>query len=313
MSNCCCSFIIPVYNSESYIERCIDSVLKLTEVSWEVILVDDGSTDSSYAICRKYAELDKRIRLFHQSNHGVSFARNFALSMATGDYVVFLDSDDWIDHEAFTFCIQVMCQTDVDILQSPTEKVLEVNTRIDANDLWDECLKKSEEYIASGNYYVCIGGNIIKTDIIRKNDIRFLVDIKLAEDQIFIMDCIRNSYQVFRASQSFYKYYVNVNGATNTSKSCHMVDSCYALSKYKTMYPEFQSMIDYTLLYFIWYIIDNNDVPVTQLCHLLKNARLSKNSKFSSVETLFMRLSSVMPLCGVYFVKFYKHIKEWLF
>ena len=306
-----CSFIIPVYNSEPYIARCLDSVMQLRDLNWEIVLVDDGSTDASYAICDEYARSDKRIRLLHQSNKGVSSARNLALDVILGDYVVFLDSDDWIDNEYLTYCIQEMYRTDADIFQSPTERVRGITPRSEKETQYDGFLSSAADYINSGDYFACIGGNIIKSNIIRENDIRFRNDIKLAEDQVFIMDCLRNSSTVYRSSMTFYKYYVNENSATSTSKSNHMIDSCNALIEYKRTYSEFKGQIDYTLLYFFWFIIENDDVPIRKLVSLIKTANLSDNYRFSKIEILFVRLSSTIPVFSVFLVKFYNFLKAW--
>ena len=91
------SIIIPVYNKEAYLERCLDSVLAQTHKSLEVLLIDDGSTDGSPAICEKYAKKDPRIRVLTQENAGASAARNAGIEAAGGDYIGFVDADDWIE------------------------------------------------------------------------------------------------------------------------------------------------------------------------------------------------------------------------
>ena len=88
------SIIVPVYNAERYLRQAIDSVKTQTFQDWELILVDDGSTDSSNAICHEYADADKRIRLIEKENGGLSSARNAALDIAIGEYIFFLDADD---------------------------------------------------------------------------------------------------------------------------------------------------------------------------------------------------------------------------
>jgi len=94
------SIIIPVYNVEAYLKKCLDSVLNQRYTNFEIILINDGSTDTSSSICERYVELDSRIYLFHQVNSGLSVARNTGLANATGDYIWFVDSDDWIAPDA---------------------------------------------------------------------------------------------------------------------------------------------------------------------------------------------------------------------
>lgn len=112
------SVIIPVYNVEKYLRRCVDSVLAQTYENFEIILVDDGSPDRCPQICDEYAQKDSRVRVIHKKNGGLSSARNAALdSNLTGDYVTFVDSDDWIAPDYFEHGLQLLDQSGADILQ----------------------------------------------------------------------------------------------------------------------------------------------------------------------------------------------------
>ena len=108
------SVIIPVYNVEKYLRQCLDSVLNQTYTNYEVIMVDDGSTDSSYDICLEYCKKDSRFKAFHKENGGASSARNCALNIASGKYISFIDSDDWIDEDALErlLCKAEECNVD---------------------------------------------------------------------------------------------------------------------------------------------------------------------------------------------------------
>ena len=97
MKNNLISIIVPIYNSENYIKKCLDSILAQTYSNLEVILIDDGSTDNSYNICKDYQKKDNRIVLLQQKNAGVSRARNHGLEVAKGEYIGFVDSDDLLD------------------------------------------------------------------------------------------------------------------------------------------------------------------------------------------------------------------------
>ena len=94
------SIIVPVYNTEQYLRRCIDSIVNQEYTDFELLLIDDGSKDSSGVICDEYAEKDARVRVIHKENSGVSDSRNCALDHAKGKYIQFLDSDDWITPDA---------------------------------------------------------------------------------------------------------------------------------------------------------------------------------------------------------------------
>jgi len=112
------SVIIPVYNVEKYLRRCVDSVLAQTYENLEVVLVDDGSPDGCPKICDEYAGYDCRVKVLHKKNGGLSSARNAALdSDLTGDYISFVDSDDWIERNTYEYCVSLLEQHDADCVQ----------------------------------------------------------------------------------------------------------------------------------------------------------------------------------------------------
>ena len=110
----CVSVIIPVYNVEKYLKDCINSILNQTYSNWEMILVDDGSVDNSGDICDKFSKNDSRIHVIHQTNKGVSFARNKGIEKANGEYLIFIDSDDWIENNMFEEMITAINNTKAD-------------------------------------------------------------------------------------------------------------------------------------------------------------------------------------------------------
>ena len=110
------SIIVPVYNTKDYLHRCVDSILAQTFTDFELLLIDDGSTDSSGIICDNYSQIDSRVRVFHKKNGGVSSARNIGLDNANGEWITFVDSDDWV---AAAYIEKLYEKTDhVDLLMS---------------------------------------------------------------------------------------------------------------------------------------------------------------------------------------------------
>ena len=109
------SIIVPVYNLENYLCKCIDSILGQTYRDFEVLLVDDGSTDSSLSICLQYAETDSRICVFHKDNGGASSARNLGLEKARGQYISFIDGDDFIEPDLYERLLEDLLKTNADI------------------------------------------------------------------------------------------------------------------------------------------------------------------------------------------------------
>ena len=127
------SIIIPVYNTEKYLHRCVDSVLQQNMSDYELILVDDGSTDGSGKICDEYKEKDSRVKVIHTQNQGVSKARNTGLELSSGEYIGFVDADDYIDADMYEKLIEASIDSNADVcccgyLQELSE--IEIYTRI---------------------------------------------------------------------------------------------------------------------------------------------------------------------------------------
>lgn len=110
------SIIIPIYNQEKFLNRCVDSVLNQTYKNLEIILVNDGSTDNSAKIIENYSQIYNRIRIINKKNGGISSARNAGLSIANGDFLAFVDSDDWIENDIYEHCLSIALSTDSDVV-----------------------------------------------------------------------------------------------------------------------------------------------------------------------------------------------------
>ena len=121
------SIMIPVYNAERYLERCLESVLSQTYSNIEIVMVNDGSTDSSGEICNRYAESDDRIKVFHKTNEGVAATRNYLLSKVNGDYLMFVDSDDTIPNDAVSVMYERMVRDGSDMAVGRYLQIDELN------------------------------------------------------------------------------------------------------------------------------------------------------------------------------------------
>lgn len=144
------SIIVPVYNTDKYLQRCINSILIQTYANFELLLIDDGSTDSSGTLCDEYAKKDIRVRVFHKENGGVSSARKLGLENARGEWVTFVDSDDWID-ESFLHTMYVNVSSEIDLIVtagsdkclSHEEYVREILERRIPPQVWGKLYRKS--------------------------------------------------------------------------------------------------------------------------------------------------------------------------
>lgn len=140
------SVIVPVWNAHDYLTRCVESIMAQTYQNLEILLVDDGSTDDSFEICKSFAEKDPRIKVFHKENGGQSSARNYALDHATGEYIGFVDNDDWIYPTMYERLHQLMVDYQADVgrcadmqgkvQESPTEENAQIKVT-EANEFFD--------------------------------------------------------------------------------------------------------------------------------------------------------------------------------
>lgn len=184
------SIIIPVYNAEKYLHNCIESVLNQSILDYEVILVDDGSTDNSLSICEGYCESDKRVHVIHQENKGVSAARNVGLNYAGGEYIGFIDADDEATKKMYEQMISLADKTNSDIVICdvmsifPDGRLVEDDTITDLPEstvLYRHDLSVSILKEMAGAVWRCI----YRTSFLKEHCIEFPVGLKISEDRIF--------------------------------------------------------------------------------------------------------------------------------
>ena len=211
------SIIIPVYNAEDTLPRCVDSILNQTFTDFELLLVDDGSADASGAICDCYAAKDSRVRVFHQANSGVSASRNLALDQARGDYLQFLDSDDWITPDATSCLVRAMEGGPCDMVISDFYRV--VGERVSQKgDIEEDGILTREEYAAhmmenpADFYYGVLWNKLYRRNIVEEHHLRMDPEISWCEDFMFNLEYIRYA-EHFRAIQIPIYYYVKTKGS----------------------------------------------------------------------------------------------------
>lgn len=191
------SIITPVYNAEKYLDKTVESIIAQDYTCWELILVDDGSTDESGNICDEYALKDFRIKVFHQKNQGVSAARNLALEKISGDYVTFIDSDDWIEPNYLCHFAEFFNADDQIIYQGY------------AMDYEGKVFRKSIIEIPESNQILHLGaiwGKCFSVGIIQKNNIKFDERLNLHEDHVFYYECLKYARQFEFSTNVGYHY-----------------------------------------------------------------------------------------------------------
>lgn len=217
------SIIVPVYNSEKTLVRCINSILKQQYENTEIILVNDGSTDNSLSICREYEKMDHRIKVIDKPNTGVSDTRNTGMSYASGEYFQFVDSDDWISENATKALVDRIIQTNCDMVISGFYRVVNGRKAEKAHITVNKVMNK-KEFIshmmeAPANFYYGVMWNkLYRADIIRAHRITCCTDLQLCEDFLFNLDYIRYSDSFASLNIPVY-YYVKTKNSL-VEKQC---------------------------------------------------------------------------------------------
>lgn len=205
------SIIIPIYNSEKNLKKCLDSIVKQTYNNLEIILVDDGSNDNSLRIMKEYQMKDKRIKIIEKGNSGVSSSRNVGLINSTGEYITFIDSDDTIDTYYLEHTMKYFVDPEIDIVCA--------NYNYDYNGK----IKKNKSFVSKkipntvalnplSNYYITsVWGKIFKSEIIKT--LRFDEKIFYSEDTLFYTEALLRAKYTFFLNEFLYNYFINDSGA----------------------------------------------------------------------------------------------------
>jgi glycosyltransferase involved in cell wall biosynthesis len=213
------SIVIPVYNDEKEVGKAIASCLAQTERNMELILVDDGSKDNSLSICREYEKMDQRVTVIHQENAGVSVARNAGLCIATGEYIGFVDADDWIEPNMYERLLAKAAQTGAEVVMCDATTVYK-NGKAKADTITqlqeNRSLKKSD---FTPSLLVEMAGSacrcIYRGELLKNNEIRFPVGVKFSEDRIFNLYAFGHARKVYYLKESYYNRFVNRKSTVN--------------------------------------------------------------------------------------------------
>uniref|UniRef100_UPI0040282AFB glycosyltransferase family 2 protein n=1 Tax=Anaerostipes hadrus TaxID=649756 RepID=UPI0040282AFB len=225
------SVIIPVYNVEKYLDKCIESVVRQTYQNIEIILVNDGSLDNSGQICDKWAKNDKRIRVIHKENGGLSDARNFGIDIAQGKFITFVDSDDYISLEYIEYLHQILIGNCADIACCDTKIFFENNTECNERNIREDNVKKftKQEAFTQMLYEKELTnsawGKLYKKSLF--NNIRFPKG-KIYEDMFTTYKLIFRSRCIVKSERKLYHYLIredSILGTVNVKKQLDMVEA----------------------------------------------------------------------------------------
>lgn len=231
------SVIIPVYNAEAYLKQCIQSIMQQTYQDFELIMVNDGSTDHSKDILEKLLPTNDKIKIINQSNQGVSGARNTGIIHATGKYIAFIDSDDFVATDYLESLMKAANNGKIDWVMSGTSFIQdnhEINVVAMEEDIWNrQELDSKFSYIDN---MTAIHGKLYKKEIIDRNHLQFDISMSWAEDRDFNIEFIKHIRTVHNIPYVGYTY--NMDTPNSLSKKDHpkkFINDCIYWNKVLTL------------------------------------------------------------------------------
>ena len=297
------SIIVPVYNVEKYLRKCVDSIVNQTYKNLEIILVDDGATDSSGEICDELEKLDNRIKVYHKENGGLSDARNYGVARATGSYIGFVDSDDYIDAEMYEKLYEAIIKEDADVAECNLKIVYPERVEwFTTKKYYQVCTKQEylEEYLKIEKIFGSACVRLTKTDIAKK--LKFPVG-KLYEDTYYAYDLIGIAEKYVLMNNSYYNYLMRENSITNAKFNPRIFDLIEIVEKFHVNvyrnYPSLKEAADCRKMYAYFSVLNSvlleedfkNNTFYLQIINyfkenykkLLNNKYITRNRKLSII------------------------------
>ena len=297
------SVIVPVYKVEKYLHRCVDSILVQTYTNLEIILVDDGSPDRCGAICDEYAAKDSRIRVIHQENGGLSAARNAGLDVCSGEYIAFVDSDDWLDPEMYAVMMAQVREYGCDVVMCDCVKEFPDGPRLYTHDIrpgfYDRTTLTKEYFphllmMENVEYPATISNWLLLFRRELAKDVRYLTGVRYSEDLLFGAQLLyrANSF-CYLKGQSFYHYRMNPTSATHKFVPDKWNDYLKLHAGIRASFGvcadfDFSHQIDLCLLFFLYNAV--GDLYGAPLTRQEKKLMILKILDYPQVRELFGRL-----------------------
>ena len=312
------SVIVPVYNVEEYLNGCIDSIVNQTYKNLEIILVDDGSTDSCPKICDQWSKKDKRIRVIHKKNGGVSSARNLGLEVAKGSYISFVDSDDYLEKNMYSTIIDKMCEENCDIIAFNYYIVDKKNKTVAISKKIEEDFSK--ELLDDNGIRGFVWNKVYTKKIL--DNLKFELDVYVWEDLLFNFEIFNKvNNLIFKYINQPLYYYFQRNNSCLNSPNEKMVTSQIALGRIIEILDRIKNInsnnckLNYIKSYYDLYINfsdskqfkDNKD-------NFLKNIKKYKKENLKIIKKIPLknRISFFLTLHFPYIYVFFKKLKKLL-
>ena len=286
------SVIIPVYNAEKYLKKCIDSVLSQTLKEIEIILVNDGSTDKSGIICDEYAAKYQNIKVFHQNNMGASTARNVALNAATGEYIGFVDSDDYISNDMYKQLYDIANTKQIDIVTCnfnyvKNDLVTQGKVVLPENEVIDQEKIRTLVSTANKNHLLWFAvKSIYKSSIIKENNILYHEELTSGDETPFVLECLLCAKTMYYINVAHYFYVQSPNSITRIKYKENLLDKLQNLYSVKDkIYIKYgidtyrDDMDRYTMEHTIPMLISNELTHKEKLFRKIKTYKKIRNSE----------------------------------
>ena len=212
------SVIIAAYNAEKYLSQGIDGIINQTFRNFEILLVNDGSTDATPGICDEYAQKDSRIRVFHERHQGVAHARQKGIENAKGEYTIHIDADDIVDPDMLNDMLKTAEETNADLLICDYKEKNNKGTYLREQKPTDLTPKAIVNDLVCGHLYGALWNKLIKTSCYIENNIKFRKDLHMREDMFFLLDVLTHIETISYLPKAYYTYdrSGNINSLTNT-------------------------------------------------------------------------------------------------
>ena len=225
MNKALVSIIVPVFNVENYMKKCLDSVINQTYKNIEILLIDDGSKDSSGKICDEYSKKDKRIKIFHKENGGLSSARNYGIEKATGEYLTFIDSDDTLEVDYIEYLYNLITKYDTDLSICPYTVIINETKKYDFGKKYKEEVLNTEQaltrMLCEEGFTVSACAKLYKKELF--DDIRYPLN-KLCEDNGTTYKTIMKCNKIAYGNESKYNYFKRPNSIMTSKFNIKRMD-----------------------------------------------------------------------------------------
>lgn len=290
------SIVIPVYKVEKYIQKCLDSIFlqEIDEKYYEVIIVNDGTPDNSMDIVARFSSEHANVVVINQENKGLSAARNTGLDQARGNYIWFVDSDDWLTHDSINYVLPILQHRDYDIISTDL-----IYSHDDENLNW--CVNRNNDEIVTPEHYLvnypvgAVQRYIIKLEFLKNNNLRFFPGI-YHEDAEFAPRMIIQSKGIFMMSKHLYHYYQRENSIMSSWKLKNTLDYCFVAKRHHTLFETIDTISLRRAFEYFTLIVYLHAFPKEQLMNNTEIREVYKNEKRSIRKLAVSLITCRLPL-----------------